>query len=154
MVIIATFSLPQSPTATARCGEPGRGSDSPPDCHSLPRLRFAYPLHKGAFGGRSKIAPTFPIDRFPIQERSPPVERSMKRTRWILVVRTCASAEGHSCTSGGGAWGFLRERRRARERAYPLGRLLWVLSCSAARKYPSGGTAPKYFHKFTIPQSR
>ena len=27
----------------ARCGEPGRGSDSPPDCHSLPRLRFAYP---------------------------------------------------------------------------------------------------------------
>ena len=24
------------------CGKPGRGSDSPPDCHSLPRLRFAY----------------------------------------------------------------------------------------------------------------
>ena len=36
-------------TVTARCGEPGRGSDSPPDCHSLPRLRFAYP-HK--CGGR------------------------------------------------------------------------------------------------------
>ena len=35
---------------TVRCGEPGRGSDSPPGCHSLPRLRFAYPLHRGAFG--------------------------------------------------------------------------------------------------------
>ena len=31
------------------CGQSGRGSDSPPDCHSLPRLRFAHPLHKGAF---------------------------------------------------------------------------------------------------------
>ena len=26
---------------------PGRGSDSPPDCHSLPRLRFVYPCAKG-----------------------------------------------------------------------------------------------------------
>ena len=26
----------------------GRGSDSLPGCHSLPRLRFAYPLGKGA----------------------------------------------------------------------------------------------------------
>ena len=34
----------------ARWGEPGRGSDSPLDCHSLPRLRFAYPLHKGDLG--------------------------------------------------------------------------------------------------------
>ena len=30
-----------------------------------PLTRFVYPLHKGAFGGRSKIAPTFTIDRFP-----------------------------------------------------------------------------------------
>ena len=35
---------------TVACGRPGRGSDSPPDCHSLPRLRFAYPLGKGALG--------------------------------------------------------------------------------------------------------
>jgi len=78
----------------------------------------------------------------------------MKRIRWILVGWTCGNAEGQNRTSGDGAWGFLRERRRARERAYPLGRLLWVLSCSATRKYPSGGTAPKYSHKFTIPQSK
>ena len=32
------------------CGDSGRGSDSPPDCHSLPRHRYANPLHKGAFG--------------------------------------------------------------------------------------------------------
>ena len=31
------------------CGRAGRGSDSPPDCHSLPRLRFAYP-HRGRQG--------------------------------------------------------------------------------------------------------
>ena len=29
------------------------GSDSPPDCHSLPRLRFAYP-YKGSRGGAEK----------------------------------------------------------------------------------------------------
>ncbi len=28
---------------TIACGQSGRGSDSPPGCHSLPRLRFAYP---------------------------------------------------------------------------------------------------------------
>ncbi len=28
---------------TVCCGKPGRGSDSPLGCHSLPRLRFAYP---------------------------------------------------------------------------------------------------------------
>ena len=44
---IAAEKLPQSPTVTARCGEPGRGSDSPPGCHSLPRLRFAYPQNEG-----------------------------------------------------------------------------------------------------------
>jgi hypothetical protein len=32
-------------------GNPRRGSDSPPDCHSLPRRRFAYPLHRGGFRG-------------------------------------------------------------------------------------------------------
>ena len=37
------FNLP------AACERPGRGSGSPLDCHLLPRLRFAYPLHKGAF---------------------------------------------------------------------------------------------------------
>ena len=36
-------STPQSASLTATCGWPGRGSDSPLDCHSLPRLRFAYP---------------------------------------------------------------------------------------------------------------
>ena len=35
-------------TPPTACGRSRRGSDSPPDCHSLPRLRFAYPLHKGA----------------------------------------------------------------------------------------------------------
>ena len=51
VVLIAT--IPQSALRlTARCGEPGRGSGCPQDSHSLPRLRFAYPLHKGAFGGR------------------------------------------------------------------------------------------------------
>ena len=35
---------------TVACGQPGRGSASPQDWHSLPRLRFAYPLHKGALG--------------------------------------------------------------------------------------------------------
>ena len=45
------ITIPQSALLTARCGEPGRGSDSPQDCHSLPRLRFAYPLHKGALKG-------------------------------------------------------------------------------------------------------
>ena len=34
---------PQSASLTAACGRPGRGSASPPDWHSLPRLRFAYP---------------------------------------------------------------------------------------------------------------
>ncbi len=37
----------------ARCGEPGRGSDSPPGCHSLPRLRFAYPLQGRPFTVRN-----------------------------------------------------------------------------------------------------
>ena len=32
----------------AACGRPGRGSASPPGCHSLPRLRFAYPQNEGA----------------------------------------------------------------------------------------------------------
>ena len=46
------LSLPQSPAACQLpAGNPRRGSDSPPDCHSLPRRRFAYPLHKGAFAG-------------------------------------------------------------------------------------------------------
>ena len=43
-----SFSFCFSPSVFAcgestACGRPGRGSDSPPDCHSLPRLRFAYP---------------------------------------------------------------------------------------------------------------
>ena len=35
-------SVTASPCQVA-CGQPGRGSDMPPACHSLPRLRFAYP---------------------------------------------------------------------------------------------------------------
>ena len=34
-----------------------RGSDGPPDRHSLPRLRFAYPLHKAAPAGACKAQP-------------------------------------------------------------------------------------------------
>ena len=49
--LISLFcTIPLSASLTTACGRSGRGSDSPPDCHSLPRLRFAYPLHKGAFG--------------------------------------------------------------------------------------------------------
>ena len=51
-------AIPQSASLTVACGQPGRGSGCPPDSHSLPRLRFAYPLHKGAFG-RSVSAPTY-----------------------------------------------------------------------------------------------
>jgi len=43
-------TIPQSASLPAACGQSGRGSGCPPDSHSLPRLRFAYPLHKGAFG--------------------------------------------------------------------------------------------------------
>ena len=42
-------SLRQPVRLTVACGQPGRGSGCPPDSHSLPRLRFAYPLHKGGF---------------------------------------------------------------------------------------------------------
>ena len=35
---------------TIACGRSGRGSDSPVDCHSLPRLHCAYPLHRGDLG--------------------------------------------------------------------------------------------------------
>ena len=38
---------PGSHPANAACGRPGRGSGCPPDSHSLPRLRFAYPCVKG-----------------------------------------------------------------------------------------------------------
>ena len=38
------------------CGQPGRGSDMPPACHSLPRLRFAYPQR----GSRGSCAPFLP----------------------------------------------------------------------------------------------
>ena len=43
---------PLSRCATAACGRPRRSSDSPLDCHSLLRLRFAYPhplRDRGAF---------------------------------------------------------------------------------------------------------
>ena len=43
------LETPQSASLTIACGRTGRGSDSPPDCHSLPRLRFAYP-YRGAIG--------------------------------------------------------------------------------------------------------
>ena len=46
--VLRQVSIPQSAPLPTACGRSGRGSDSPPDCHSLPRLRFAYPLHKGA----------------------------------------------------------------------------------------------------------
>ena len=36
----------------ARCGAPGRGSDGPPDRHSLPRLRFAHPQRESQVGRR------------------------------------------------------------------------------------------------------
>ena len=41
--------IPPAPAGHPPAGGPGRGSDSPPGCHSLPRLRFAYPLGKGGF---------------------------------------------------------------------------------------------------------
>ena len=51
IAFICTHTPPVTASAVpAACGRPGRGSDSPPGCHSLPRLRFAYPLHKGGFG--------------------------------------------------------------------------------------------------------
>ena len=40
------LSLRHGLRRATRCGEPGRGSDSPPGCHSLPRLRFAYPRQR------------------------------------------------------------------------------------------------------------
>ena len=40
---VFAIPTPQSASLTAACGRPGRGSASPPDWHSLPRLRFAYP---------------------------------------------------------------------------------------------------------------
>ena len=43
------FSLPQSASLTARCGEPGRGSGCSLDSHSLPRLRFAFPRQREPF---------------------------------------------------------------------------------------------------------
>ena len=47
----SAFSLPQSASLTIACGQSGRGSDSPQDCHSLPRLRFAYPRQRGPWCG-------------------------------------------------------------------------------------------------------
>ena len=46
---VTAFAVP------AACGRPGRGSDSPLGCHSLPRLRFAYPQREGQ--GRCKRQP-------------------------------------------------------------------------------------------------
>ena len=44
----SVFSPPVMPFGmTVACEQPGRGSDSPPDCHSLPQLRFAYPRQRG-----------------------------------------------------------------------------------------------------------
>ena len=41
------LSLSQAASGlTIACGQSGRGSDSPPDCHSLPRRRFAYPRQR------------------------------------------------------------------------------------------------------------
>ena len=47
--VVLRQSLRQPVRLTVACGQPGHGSGCPPDSHSLPRLRFAYPLHKGAF---------------------------------------------------------------------------------------------------------
>ena len=49
------YSLPQSFASQnpAACGRPGRGSGCPPDSHSLPRLRFAYPRQRGPWCGAS-----------------------------------------------------------------------------------------------------
>ena len=66
-----------APTA---CGRSGRGSDSPPDCHSLPRLRFAYPLHKGAL--------PLPLGEVPEGRRGPSQSASLtappKGEPWAL----------------------------------------------------------------------
>ena len=53
---IANYSLPQSFASQnpATCGRPGRGSGCPPDSHSLPRLRFAYPRQRGPWCGASR----------------------------------------------------------------------------------------------------
>ena len=40
-------TIPQSPAPTVACGQPSRGSDSPPGCHSLPRLRSRLPFAQG-----------------------------------------------------------------------------------------------------------
>ena len=37
----------EEPILPIACGQSGRGSGCPPDSHSLPRLRFAYPCAKG-----------------------------------------------------------------------------------------------------------
>ena len=47
--VLLRQSLRQPVRLTVACGQPGRGSGCPVDSHSLPRLRFAYPLHKGGF---------------------------------------------------------------------------------------------------------
>jgi len=50
--------LPKIGNMTARWSEPGRGSDSPLDCHSLPRLRFAYPCKESRCGPMPTLVPT------------------------------------------------------------------------------------------------
>jgi len=43
------------------CGRSGRGSDSPPDCHSLPRLRFAYPKGRATLSVKNqRFLPALP----------------------------------------------------------------------------------------------
>ena len=59
------YPLSHGPSGSvpARCGAPGRGSDGPPDRHSLPRLRFAHPQRESQVSWRKAGAlyyvPTF-----------------------------------------------------------------------------------------------
>ena len=61
---------------TIACGRSGRGSASPPDWHSLPRLRFAYPLGKGGLRHASTPNNTLP------QYRSSAI-RMRATTTWV-----------------------------------------------------------------------
>ena len=83
---------PLSRCATAACGRPRRSSDSPLDCHSLLRLRFAYP-HAYAQGslGRSRNGC--------IYENPPELLPGVK----MLVHSSCAAMA---------AWSFLFMLRR------------------------------------------
>jgi len=77
----SVFSLPQSASLTIACGQSGRGADSPPDCHSLPRLRFAYPRQRGPLwcGGHRNDKLQFEVTR------AKKVARQIPAGRYVYV---------------------------------------------------------------------